>query len=418
MNKTLYSIKGAIQKCVDGSFILIAVTVLAMVMANSVFSDAYFNFWEQTFSLQIGNFNFFSYKGESMTLAQIINDFLMAIFFFMIGLEIKREILAGELSTVRTALLPIVGAIGGMVLPVCIYLFFSHHGLESRGCAIPMATDIAFSLGVLSLFGKRVPGGLKVFLAALAVADDLGGIAVIAMFYTGEIDILFIIYAFLAVLFLIVGAKRGIRNKAYYCIGGLLLWYFLLNSGIHATIAGVITAFCIPAHPVVNADKTGPKNAGCLKLILEMESMLAPLVKYFIIPLFAFANAGINLSGITIPDVFTGVGLSALAGLSVGKVVGIVCFSWLAIKLKIVHLPSGVNWKMLIGVAMLGGIGFTVSIFIADLSFSPFGDEGYRLLNNAKLGILTGSVLAGITGYIILALSLPETNELVSDISE
>lgn len=451
MNQILYSFRRTIQHYIDGSFILIAVTIIAIVIANSPLSNSYFDFWEQTFSLQIGDFNFFAYKGESMTLMQVINDFLMAVFFFTIGLEIKREILVGELSSVRTALLPIIGAIGGMVLPVCIYLFFSHHGLESRGCAIPMATDIAFSLGVLSLFGKRIPNELKIFLAALAVADDLGGIAVIAIFYTSNIDLLFVGYAVIAILFLIIGARKGIHSKLYYCIGGLILWYFLLNSGIHATIAGVIAAFCIPTYPISNPDRYMKRIAKCLQLfgicsshntrtvilpnrqlsllkriesasdhvispLQDMEDTLAPLVKYLIIPLFALANAGINISGVTFPDLFSGVGLSALTGLSIGKVVGIVFFSWLAIKFKLVCLPHGVSWKMFIGVAMLGGIGFTVSIFIADLSFTPFGEEGYKLLNNAKLGILTGSTLAGVAGYIMLSLSLPQKHKQLNNI--
>ena len=451
MNQILYTFRRTIQHYIDGSFILIAATVIAIIIANSPFSSSYFSFWEQTFSLQIGDFDFFAYKGESMTLMQVINEFLMAIFFFTIGLEIKREILVGEFSTMKTALLPIIVAIGGMVLPICIYLFFSHHGLESRGCAIPMATDIAFSLGILSLFGKRIPNGLKIFLAALAVADDLGGIAVIAIFYTGNVDLFFVGYAVIAILFLVIGARKGVYSKLYYCIGGLALWYFLLNSGIHATIAGVIAAFCIPAYPISNSDKYIKRIAKCLKLfgmyslhnlreiilparqlsllkriesssdhlispLQDMEDTLAPLVKYFIIPLFALANAGINISGVTFPDLFSGVGLSALAGLSVGKVVGIVLFSWLAIKLRIVRLPHGVNWRMFIGVAMLGGIGFTVSIFIADLSFSPFGEEGYKLLNDAKLGILIGSTLAAVIGYMILSLSLPQKNKQLSNI--
>ncbi|MEG1615670.1 MAG: Na+/H+ antiporter NhaA [Bacteroidales bacterium] len=443
MSDLLYSFKSMLRNYVNSSFILIFVTMLALVCANSPLSEDYFGLWNKEVHLQIGDFNLFGHNGHAMTLMDVINDFLMAIFFFSVGLEIKREILVGELSSMKKALLPIIGAIGGMIIPVLIFFLFTNEGLGVRGSAIPMATDIAFSLGVLSMLGKRVPLGLKIFLAALAVADDLGGIIVIAMFYSGHLDITYLLYAAFLVMVLGAGAYYGVRTKIFYCSIGIFIWYLFLNSGIHATIAGVVVAFCVPARPATTSRRyierireniskfpKTPEHLGEIHILTneqiallksvesasdhvisplqDLEDTLAPLISMYIIPLFAFANAGINFEGMSFMDLFKGVGLSVFTGLFFGKMIGIYLFSWVAIKLKVVDMPAGADWKMFAGVAMLGGIGFTVSMFIATLSYAGAGAEGMALLNQAKLGILVGSLCAGTAGYMMLNKFLPK----------
>ena len=443
MNDVMFSFRRMFRRRVNSSFILIFVTILAILVANSQFSKLYFDFWDSPVCLQLGDFNLFSHHGEPMILMDLINDFFMAIFFFSVGLEIKREILVGELSSMKQALLPIIGAIGGMILPVLVFYFFTHDDPGSRGMAIPMATDIAFSLGVLSMLGKRVPIGLKVFLAALAVADDLGGIIVIALFYSAHLEVTYLLYAALVVCALVIGARVGIRSKLFFCFLGIAVWYFFLNSGIHATIAGVVVAFCVPARPGSTSRKyikriqdniskfpTTEEHYGDIHILTneqisllkgvesasdkvisplqDLEDSLAPLIAYYIIPIFAFANAGVNLAGMGVMDLFHGVGLSVFTGLLLGKFIGIFSFSWIAVKLRVVSLPEGTNWKMFSGVAMLGGIGFTVALFIANLSYGGLGAEGATLLNEAKLGVLVASVSAGIIGYIMLRTFLPE----------
>ena len=439
MSGLLYSFRSTLRKYVNSSFILIFVTLLALFFANSSYSNAYFELWQTPMRLQFGDFNLFSHGGHVMTFMDVINDFLMAIFFFSVGLEIKREILVGELSSMKKALLPIIGTIGGMIIPVLFFFLFSPKGLATRGSAIPMATDIAFSLGVLSMLGKRVPPGLKIFLAALAVADDLGGIIVIALFYSGHIDYTFLLAAAAVIAVLVIGARLNIRTKLFYCLLGVVVWYFFLNSGIHATIAGVIVAFCVPPRPGTTSGRyierirenisKFPKTNECqgethiltnqqiallksvesasdhvISPLQDLEDTLAPLISYYIIPLFAFANAGIYFGDLSIMSLFSGVGLSVFVGLLVGKMLGIYSFSWIAIKLNIVNMPSGSDWKMFAGISMLGGIGFTVSMFIANLSYGSAGAERLVLLNEAKLGILAGSVCAGVLGYLLLNL--------------
>ena len=443
MSEMQFSFRRMIRKYVNSSFILVFVTLVAMVLANSNFSETYTEFWQKPVVIQLGDFQFFSHHGEAMTLMDVINDFLMAIFFFSVGLEIKREILVGELSSLKKSLLPVIGACGGMIIPVLIYFLLTPSGVASKGTAIPMATDIALSLGILSMLGKRVPAGLKIFLAALAVADDLGGILVIALFYSSEIYTSYLIYAGIAIIALIFGAYMNVRSKLFYCGIGMLVWYLFLNSGIHATVAGVITAFCVPARPATTSSKYIEKireaikqfpvtseNKGEIHILTnqqisllksvesssdkvisplqDLEDSLASIVNLIIIPLFAFANAGVNISGFSIGTLFSGVALSVFLGLLLGKVIGIFSFSWAAIKLGIVNMPVGVNWKMMFGVSVLGGIGFTVSMFIANLSFGAHGQEGALLLNEAKLGILAGSVCAGAIGYLLLNKFLPK----------
>ena len=444
--QTNYSFISKFKAHVNSSMVLIFFTILALICANvPVIKDWYFSLWQHPVSLSIGNFNFFSHNGHTMTVMQVINDFLMAIFFFSVGLEIKREILIGELSSREKAMLPIIGACGGMIVPVLVFMLFCPADpAMQRGIAIPMATDIAFSLGVLSVFSKRVPVGLKVFLAALAVADDLGGIIVIALFYSSDIHVSYIILSALCVMAMVIANTLKVRAKSFYVCVGLILWYTMLNSGIHATIAGVITAFCVPASlkkgtghylerireninifPVINVDdrhKTVVLTHSQIHVLKSIESaadkMISPLqdlednmhflIGYIIIPLFAFANAGIDLSQMSIGSLFSGVGLSAMLGLVIGKFIGVFTFSWAAVKAKIVKLPEGTTWKAFASVCVICGIGFTVSMFIADLSYAGLGASGAALLNEAKLGVLCGSVIAAILGAVLLNKTLPE----------
>jgi NhaA family Na+:H+ antiporter len=444
--QTNYSFISKFKAHVNSSMVLIFFTVLALICANvPAIKDWYFSLWQHPVSLSIGNFNFFSHNGHTMTVMQVINDFLMAIFFFSVGLEIKREILIGELSTREKAMLPIIGACGGMIVPVLVFMLFCPADpAMQRGIAIPMATDIAFSLGVLSVFSKRVPVGLKVFLAALAVADDLGGIIVIALFYSSDIHVSYIILPALCVMAMVIANTLKVRAKSFYVCVGLVLWYTMLNSGIHATIAGVITAFCVPASlkkgtghylerireninifPVINVDdrhKTVVLTHSQIHVLKSIESaadkMISPLqdlednmhflIGCIIIPLFAFANAGIDLSQMSIGSLFSGVGLSAMLGLVIGKFIGVFTFSWAAVKAKIVKLPEGTTWKAFASVCVICGIGFTVSMFIADLSYAGLGASGAALLNEAKLGVLCGSVIAAVLGAVLLNKTLPE----------
>ncbi|MBR6547621.1 MAG: Na+/H+ antiporter NhaA [Bacteroidales bacterium] len=443
---TNYSFISTFKKYVNSSVILIFFTILALVCANIPgVKDWYFSLWQNPVSLSLGNFNFFSHAGHTMNVGQVINDFLMAIFFLSVGLEIKREILVGELSSREKALLPIIGACGGMAIPVLLFwLVCPGDAAMQRGIAIPMATDIAFSLGVLSVFKTRVPIGLKVFLAALAVADDLGGIIVIALFYSSHIDMMFLILSAVCVAVMVAGNFLKCRAKFFYVLVGLVLWYTMLNSGIHSTIAGVITAFCIPAtlrkgtghylerirenvgkFPVIDIDdrhntivlthdqihtlKSIESAADkMISPLQDLEDNLHGLINFFIIPLFAFANAGIDMSQMSFGSLFSGVGLAVMIGLVVGKFLGVFSFSWIAIKLKIVQLPAHTTWKAFASVCVVCGIGFTVSMFIADLSYAGLGTEGASLLAQAKLGVLVGSVVSAVLGCILLGKTLPK----------
>jgi len=441
-----YAARQAIRRHATGGNILIAATVLALVVANfSELSGYYFDFWEQEVFLQLGSFNLFSHGGHPMTVLQFINDALMAVFFFSIGLEIKREVLVGELSSFRQALLPIMGAIGGMIMPVAIYTFMARDTQWSGGAAIPMATDIAFSLGVLAMLGSRVPLSVKIFLTTLAVVDDIGGILVIAVGYTSHIDVMLLVYAAILLGVLLLGSGLKIKGKAFYGIIGVVIWFLFLNSGIHATIAGVLVAFCVPATPVLNPDRyikeirksvrhfedgdeptiLSKDQLNWLKQIesasdkvisplQDMEDALHPVVNNFILPLFAFANAGICLTGMDPMSVFEGVSLAIILALVVGKFLGILAFSWITVKFGWAPMPSFTNWKMMASVAILGGIGFTVSLFIANLSFGSNPAQA-ELLSHAKLGIVVGSVIAGVLGFVILHFTLPPKAEVPAD---
>lgn len=443
------SLAGLIRRYVSASVLLIVATVLALVFANlPATRNLYAWLWQQPLALSIGNFNVFSHGGHPLTLMDFINDFLMFFFFLSVGLEIKREILCGELSSRQKALLPVIGACGGMIVPVIVFFCVClGHPLMERGCAIPMATDIAFSLGVLSMFGKRVPLGLKIFLAALAVADDLGGIIVIAIFYSHGLAWPYLIAAAVVVAILLIGNKREVRIKAFYMTFGLILWYLVLNSGIHATIAGVVLAFCIPAnltrgtryymeyireylkeYPDIEFHEEDRKKAmvlekGDIQLLRRIEKasdqLISPLqdiedqlampINYLVIPIFAFANAGVNFEGMSIGSLFHGVALGVFLGLLVGKFTGVLSFSWLSIKLGWCQMPEGGNWRSFASVCMVCGIGFTVSMFIAALSYpAHLGIEGAEMLNEAKLGILCGTVASALFGALMLNQTLPK----------
>lgn len=447
-----YAFLSSFKKYVNSSVLLIGATILALLVANlDATRELYKEVWTLPVNLSVGGFNLFSHGEHTMSLGAFINDFLMAIFFLSVGLEIKREFLCGELSSMKKALLPIIGACGGMIVPVIVFFILcgltSSDPLAERGMAIPMATDIAFSLGVLSMFSRRVPMGLKIFLAALAVTDDLGGIIVIGVKYTDHLSLNYVLGAIACVLLLVYGNLRQTRSKMFYLSIGIALWYCMLNSGIHATMAGVVLAFCIPANlpdgtkfyierirnnirkfPVIEVssdDRNKPAllNEDDISLLKSVESasdhLISPLqdledmlkhpINYFIIPLFAFANAGVDFTGMSIDNLFTGVGLAVFLGLLVGKFAGVFSFSWMSVKLKVVQLPKHTNWLSFASVCMLCGIGFTVSMFMAELSYGPVGRVD--LLNNAKLGILCGTVASAMIGSIMLNYSLPKTLE-------
>ncbi|MGM9802145.1 MAG: Na+/H+ antiporter NhaA [Candidatus Limisoma sp.] len=451
MEKTLFAARKTIMAYVKAGNPLIVATILALVAANlPVVSDYYFSFWNEEISLKIGDFNLFGHGDSTMNLMTFINDALMAIFFFTIGLEIKREVLVGELSSLRQALLPIIAAIGGMVVPIVIFHFLSVGEEYSRGAAIPMATDIAFSLGVLAMLGSRVPISLKIFLTTLAVVDDIGGILVIATCYTSEIHFNYLLYAGVAIAFLIMGNIWKIQTKMYYILFGLMVWYCFLNSGIHPTIAGVIVAFCIPAVPVFNPKKyiqmirrsishfptesdaqldssnhiltrtqmdwlkqIESASDKVISPLQDLEDTLHPLVNFIIIPLFAFANAGISIDGMQMSDITSGVGAAVVCGLVLGKFLGIFSFTWLSVRLRLAPMPYRATWKMIGAVSVLGGIGFTVSLFIANLSFPDAGH--LEMLNASKLGILVGSLLSAVLGYLLLNILLPKRDKAVSE---
>lgn len=434
-----------LRKYVSSSVLLVIATVAALIIANGPWGDLYRQVWEMPVSLSIGGFNLFGHHGEAMSLGDFINDFLMAVFFLSVGLEIKREVLVGELSSMKKALAPIIGACGGMIVPVIVFfLVCPKDPAMERGMAIPMATDIAFSLGCLSIFSKRCPIGLKIFLAALAVADDLGGILVIAIRYTEYINLWYLLACAVLVVILCIGNYYNVRTKAFYFNTGLILWYCMLNSGVHATIAGVVLAFCVPANipkgtkfyierirhklehfpstTVTFADRNKPallsdEEIAILKSVesasdhlvsplQDMEDILKMPVNYHIIPLFAFANAGVNLAGMNAMSLFSGVGLAVFLGLVIGKFCGVLSFSWLGIKLGIIQMPENANWKSLASICMLCGIGFTVSMFMASLSYPSAKHADF--LNDAKLGILCGTITSALIGCLMLNRFLPK----------
>lgn len=329
-----------------------------------------------------------------------INDGLMAIFFLLIGLELKREFLEGELSDISRVILPGIAAFGGMLVPALIYLFLNAHDpIALRGWAIPVATDIAFALGMLSLFGKRIPLGLRLFLMALAIFDDVGAIIIIAVFHTADLSYVSLFLALLAILFLWLLNKLRVQSLAFYLGVGFLLWICVLKSGVHATVSGVVLAIMIPLHKSQHATSS---------LLHQLEKALHPWVAYLVMPLFAFANAGLSLSDISMQTAMDSISLGIILGLFLGKQIGVFGFAWSTIQLGWATLPSKTNWSMLYGVAILCGIGFTMSLFLGTLAFAEYSP---LYLVKVRFGVLTGSLLAGIVGAFILHHSI--SNELM-----
>ena len=369
----------------SGLLLLIS-AIIALIISNSNFSHFYFEILESYFFIGVKNI------GIKMSLLHWINDALMAVFFFFVTLEIKREFLEGELSNKKQALLPIIAAIGGMLVPALIYIYFNYQNGETlKGWAIPSATDIAFSLGVLSLLGSRVPISLKVFLTALAIIDDLGAIIIIAFFYTGDLSIKYLSLLIITFICLIFLNKSSIKKFFPYLLLGLILWFFTHESGVHATISGVLLATVIPHR----------KKEKDFSLLTKIEHSISPYVAFGIMPLFAFANAGVSLDGISFSSLLLPVPLGILLGLFVGKQVGVLLFSFISIKLKIAQMPNNSNWLNLYGVGILTGIGFTMSLFIGNLAFV----ESIQYIDRVKIGVLTGSLMSTIFGYFLLLLT-------------
>ena len=369
----------------SGILLLIS-AVVALYVSNSNFANFYFQSLDKYLFIGINSF------GLKLSILHWINDALMAIFFFFVTLEIKREFLQGELSSLKQASLPIIGAVGGMLVPALIYIFINIKSPNTlNGWAIPSATDIAFSIGILSLLGSRVPLSLKVFLTALAIIDDLGAIIIIAFFYTGDLSIYYLILIFIAFSCLYLLNRFNIKKFLPYLIIGLFLWYFTYKSGVHATIAGVLLACCIPHR----------KKENDFSLLVKIEHLISPYVAYFIMPLFAFANAGVSLKGLSFASLLNPVPLGILLGLFVGKQVGVFAFSYASIKLGLAKMPSNSNWISFYGVGVLTGIGFTMSLFVGNLAFV----ENTQYMDGVKIGVLSGSLLSTIFGFFLLYVS-------------
>ena len=363
--------------------VLLFSAIIALIISNSNYANLYFQTLNQYLFLGINN------VGLKLSVLHWINDALMAIFFFFVTLEIKREFIQGELSNIKQAMLPIIGAVGGMLVPALIYVIINLNDPSTlNGWAIPSATDIAFSLGVLSLLGSRVPLSLKVFLTALAIIDDLGAILIIAIFYSGDLNIKYLSLMLISFIILLLLNKFNIKKFLPYLIVGVLLWDFTHNSGIHATIAGVLLAMTIP-HRQKKKD---------FSLLIKLEHGISPYVAFGIMPLFAFANAGVSLEGLSFNSLLDKVPLGIVLGLFVGKQIGVFVFSYISIKLKFAQLPSNSNWYNFYGVGVLTGIGFTMSLFVGNLAFV----ENIQYMDGVKIGVLAGSLLSTLFGYFLL----------------
>jgi len=408
-----------------GGIVLMFFTVMALGLTNSVFGESFLSFWEQYTGVCFGDWEL------SKSLLHWINDGLMAIFFFVVGLEIKRELLTGGLSSMKKASLPIFAAIGGMLVPALIYISFNQTGEGTHGWGIPMATDIAFALGILILLGKRIPISLKLLLTSIAIVDDIGAVIVIALYYTSQIDWVYLLYGggIYIILWLLNLLKA--RNIPVFLFFGFLLWFCLLKSGVHATLAGILLAFTIPAKANRNVfefirsnnillkqlgdtpseyKKTNKEKyiqssvsaieSNCIQVISplhRLEHFFHPWVAYFIIPLFAFANAGVIVSGDLMSQVFDPISSGIILGLFLGKPLGIFLFSYLSVRFGFAQKPQEINWSQIIGIGFLGGIGFTMSFFVSQLAFIDAS-----VLNQAKIAVLLASVISGILGFIIL----------------
>jgi NhaA family Na+:H+ antiporter len=411
---------------VAGGLVLLAVTALALLLANAPWSNHYFSFWQLQLTIGVPPL------ALSKSLSHWINDGLMAVFFFVVGLEIKREFLAGELAGARKAALPIAAALGGMLVPALFFMLVGPEGLQARGWAIPMATDIAFALGVIALLGDRIPRSLAIFLTALAIVDDLGAVLVIALFYTGDLNLVALAAATVFLVILAIGNRLGLKTPNFYALIGLLLWLALLKSGIHATVAGVLIGMTIPVRPrhsheqflaeaeqlvanyrgkgtipgpFLHEEKLGTLLAlehachDAMSPLQRMEHEMHHWVIFGVMPVFALANAGIALdlheltSAVSHP-----VTLGIACGLLLGKPLGITLFAWLAVRLGLAELPAAVRWSQILGLGLLGGIGFTMSLFITNLAY----ENAPELIAAAKVGIFAASLLAGTLGYLLL----------------
>lgn len=407
-----------------GGILLMGAAMLALALANSPWEERYFALWHLPITFELGSFYI------SHDLHWWINEGLMVLFFFVVGLEIKREVLAGELSSLRQAVLPVAAAAGGMLLPAILYLLVNYGRQGVKGWGVPMATDIAFALGVMSLVGTRVPLGLKVFLTALAIVDDIGAVLVIALFYTGDISWGYVALAGVFLLLLVLANWVGVRNPIPYALLGILLWLAFLESGLHATLAGILLALTIPARGTIRSEEfierthhylhelknAGETNKGLLNgqqqgslqeiedaaqeiqtPLQRLEHALNPWVTFAVIPLFAFSNAGVALGGDVLAVLLNPISLGILVGLLVGKQVGISLASWLTVKLGWADLPEGVEWRDIYAVGWLAGIGFTMSLFVANLAFNDVQN-----IDAAKVGTLAASMVAGLVGFGLL----------------
>jgi len=414
-----------------GGLVLLAAAIVALVWANSPFAGAYHALWHTTFSVGVGEFVF------AQPLEVWINDGLMAVFFFVVGLEIKREVTTGELSTFRQASLPVAAAVGGMIVPALIYASWNYGTPEISGWGVPMATDIAFALGVLALLGKCVPDSLRVFLTAVAIVDDLGAVLVIAIFYTAQISGLALVAGIAGLAVMTLANRLGVRSPLAYFLMGLGVWAAFMASGVHATIAGVLTAMTIPARSILDEDKFVSSGQHFLEVVgdgdsvperkiaavhtleiscehvqtplLRLEHALHPWVAFVIMPIFALANAGIPLGSDFVASLAAPVTLGVALGLIIGKQVGVTLFTWLAVRSGLAVLPPSMNWRSVSGLAWLAGIGFTMSIFISGLAF-----DSADTLVEAKAGILTASLIAGAVGYVLLKRGLATQNDNAS----
>jgi NhaA family Na+:H+ antiporter len=371
--------------------VLLFAAIVALVISNSDLAGLYFSTLNKYLFIGINDF------GLKLSVLHWINDALMAIFFFFVTLEIKREFLQGELSNIKQALLPIIAAVGGMLVPALFYVFINLGDSETLNVwAIPSATDIAFSLGVLSLLGKRVPLSLKVFLTALAIIDDLGAIVIIALFYSGDLSVKYLTLMLLSFVILLVINKFNIKKFLPYLVVGIFLWDFTHNSGIHATIAGVLLAMTIPHR----------KKEKDFSLLIKVEHAISPYVAFGIMPLFAFANAGVSLEGLTFASLLDKVPLGIVLGLFLGKQLGVFIFSYVSIKLKVAQMPNNTSWYNFYGVGVLTGIGFTMSLFVGNLAFV----ENMQYMDGVKIGVLTGSLLSTLFGYFLILLTPNKPN--------
>lgn len=397
--KSKLSLSKFLQSESGPGILLMLATALALLVANSPLHQAYD--WFINLHLVVGLAEGdFSFKIDKPMLLWI-NDGLMVFFFLYVGLELKRELLIGELSEPKKIILPAIGAVGGMLVPALIYFLFNQGDEEAiRGWAIPAATDIAFALGILSLLGSKVPPTLKVFLTSLAIFDDVGAIVIIALFYTEKISVASLGVSLVCIIILFAMNRRGVEERSLYIFVGVIMWMALLKSGVHATLSGVILAMFIPMH-----SKRDPKRSPAKELEHELHAM----VSYFALPIFAFANAGLNLSGVGMEQILHGVPLGITAGLFLGKQIGIFCLCWLSIKLNIAQMPTGMNSASLYGGAVLCGVGFTMSLFIGGLAFDNI-DKAF----DERLGVLLGSFISGVVGLVFLQFALKKTPQTIT----